>query len=213
MTTPQAGPDRTREKVLNEADRLFAQKGFKAVSVREITGAAGVHLSAVNYYFGSKENLYQEVFRSRVLPKARYFGEILDGLGAREIDLRDLVRTLVSTFARYALEQRATMIRHGPLFFREMAAPSQSFELLVEEVVKPIHHRIADLLARSLKREVERERLLFYSMSLMAMVHHFVHAQTIVQRVFKTDTDDEFLERWIEYLTDFILHGLAAEGG
>lgn len=60
--TRQADP--TRERLLNEAERLFAGKGYDAVSLREITTAAGTHLAAVNYHFGSKENLYLEVFAS-----------------------------------------------------------------------------------------------------------------------------------------------------
>ncbi len=212
MERTQGGPDQTRDKVLNEAERLFAQKGFNAVSVREITGAAGVHLSAVNYYFGSKKNLYGEVFRSRVVPKALQFHEILDGLNrAEEADLRTLIKSLASAFVRHALDQRAQMIRHGSLYFREMANPSQSFQLLVKEIFKPLHQKIAGLLARCLDREVEPERLLFYSMSLMALVHHFVHAQAVFQNIFDNNLDDEFIERWIEYLTDFILHGLTLE--
>lgn len=214
MAKPQEGPDQTREKVLDTAERLFAKKGFNAVSVREITGAAGVHLSAVNYYFGSKKNLYEEVFRSRVVPKARFFNEILKRFDqAREIDLREFVRFLTSAFLEHAINQRERMIKHGPLFFREMASPSPSFELFVDEIIKPIHHKIADLLARCLDREVERERLLFYSLSLMAMVQHFVHARTVVQLILDKEIDDEFRERWVEYLTDFFLHGLSQEEG
>ena len=55
----------TRERILDTAEVLFAQKGFEAVSVREITAAASCNLAGVNYHFGNKENLYLEVFRSR----------------------------------------------------------------------------------------------------------------------------------------------------
>jgi len=43
-----------KEKLLQGAEILFAQKGLQGASVREITTKAGVHLSAVNYHFGSK---------------------------------------------------------------------------------------------------------------------------------------------------------------
>ena len=60
----------TKERILDKAEALFALKGFDAVSVREITGAANCNLAGVNYHFGNKQNLYLEVFRSRWLPRA-----------------------------------------------------------------------------------------------------------------------------------------------
>ena len=60
----------TKERILDTAEVLFAQKGYRAVSVREITSAARCNLAAVNYHFGKKENLYLEVFRSRWVPRA-----------------------------------------------------------------------------------------------------------------------------------------------
>ena len=66
-------PAGTRERLLDTAERLFAERGFATTSVRDITDGAGANLGAVNYYFRSKDNLYVEVFirraglRSRVL--------------------------------------------------------------------------------------------------------------------------------------------------
>ena len=53
--------DLTKERILDTAEVLFAQKGYQAVGVREITSAAKCNLAAVNYHFGNKENLYLEV--------------------------------------------------------------------------------------------------------------------------------------------------------
>ncbi len=61
----------TRNRILEVAEKLFAEKGFRGVSVREITSSAKVHLSAINYHFGFKESLYLEVFRRRFLKRAR----------------------------------------------------------------------------------------------------------------------------------------------
>jgi len=59
-------PTKTRERLLDTAERLFAERGFRAVSVRVITSHAGCNVAAVNYYFGGKENLYREMFRRRL---------------------------------------------------------------------------------------------------------------------------------------------------
>src|SRR6056297_2025959 len=67
--------DNTRERILDQAERLFAAKGYEAVSIREITGAAESNLAAVNYHFGNKMNLYLDVFRERWLERTRRIRE------------------------------------------------------------------------------------------------------------------------------------------
>jgi AcrR family transcriptional regulator len=58
-------PDRAvRERLLDSAAQLFAQKGYASTSVREIVAAAGVTKPALYYYFGSKEGVYLEIMRN-----------------------------------------------------------------------------------------------------------------------------------------------------
>jgi AcrR family transcriptional regulator len=65
----------TKERILSAAETLFARHGFAGASLRQVTAAANVNLAAVNYHFGSKDNLIEEVFRRR-----------LDELNARRLD-------------------------------------------------------------------------------------------------------------------------------
>jgi AcrR family transcriptional regulator len=55
----------TRDRILDAAEALFAQRGFHGVSVRQITGAAGVDVALANYHFGSKQGLLEAVFLRR----------------------------------------------------------------------------------------------------------------------------------------------------
>ena len=56
----------TKERILDAAETLFAQYGFGGTSLRQVTSQADVNIAAVNYHFGSKENLVNEVFRRRM---------------------------------------------------------------------------------------------------------------------------------------------------
>lgn len=62
MTT--AVVDNNRKKLLRAAAELFAEKGFDAVSTRDLCNKAEVNVAAISYYFGGKEGLYLEVFQS-----------------------------------------------------------------------------------------------------------------------------------------------------
>jgi AcrR family transcriptional regulator len=64
MTT--SAPFSTKDRILGAAEELFAQYGFSGTSLRQVTSRADVNIAAVNYHFGSKENLVNEVFRRRM---------------------------------------------------------------------------------------------------------------------------------------------------
>lgn len=61
-----SAPLPTKERILGAAEALFARHGFEGASLRQLTTAAGVNLAAVNYHFGSKDRLIEEVFRRRL---------------------------------------------------------------------------------------------------------------------------------------------------
>ncbi len=74
MATNEAGRPEgqdTRTRILDAAERLFAEQGFAGTSLRQITREAGVNLAAVNYHFGSREQLIHEVFARLVGPVNR----------------------------------------------------------------------------------------------------------------------------------------------
>jgi AcrR family transcriptional regulator len=58
----------TKSRILDAAEALFTEHGFEATSLRQLTSAAGVNLAAVNYHFGTKEELFQAVLTRRLDP-------------------------------------------------------------------------------------------------------------------------------------------------
>ena len=89
----------TKERILDAAERLFADFGYKATSLRDITSEAGVNLASVNYHFGSKDALLTALLDRRFEPVNRRRLELLDGLEASAdgaVDLPALVRAFLS---------------------------------------------------------------------------------------------------------------------
>ena len=60
--------ERARTSILDAAEELFARQGASAVTLRSIAAAGEVNIAAVNYYFGSKEKLFEEMFLRRIVP-------------------------------------------------------------------------------------------------------------------------------------------------
>src|SRR6185437_848559 len=70
----------TKTRILDAAEALFTEHGFEATSLRQLTAAAGVNLAAVNYHFGSKEELFQAVLTRRLDPMNQERIELLEAL-------------------------------------------------------------------------------------------------------------------------------------
>ncbi|MGA7808271.1 TetR/AcrR family transcriptional regulator [Bradyrhizobium sp.] len=109
--------DLTRTAILAAAERLYADRGFGDVTLRDIVAAANVNLAAVNYHFGSKDELIAELFVSRSLALNR---ERLRELRAAEergggiADISEILRALVGPALRGCLgpdNQRSTSAR------------------------------------------------------------------------------------------------------
>ena len=124
----------TRERLLTAAARLFADRGFKKVTVRDICRAARANVAAVNYHFGDKLGLYREVLQRRStrcgrrpMPRAR------PGAGQpAEEQLRRYIRV---SLHRVVGPQRHAWIPR--LIYREMADPTPALDALVEQGIRP----------------------------------------------------------------------------
>ena len=70
--------ENSKQKILNSATKLFAHKGFDAVSVREICKEAEVNLCMISYYFGGKKELYNAIIEDLVEKQTQYAKTFLD---------------------------------------------------------------------------------------------------------------------------------------
>lgn len=107
---------KTKERILDAAEVLFAEKGFSETSLRAITSRAGVNLAAVNYHFGSKESLIQAVFERFLTPFCGALSKHLEQMEA-DGEVPDLER-LLSVVSMLAIGSHGTDPRRAVLFFR-----------------------------------------------------------------------------------------------
>ena len=203
------GEDLTKERILDTAEILFAQKGYQAVSVREITSAAECNLAAVNYHFGNKENLYLEVFRSRWVPRAQCLQEGFRKYLASQESLSEsaVVRALAKAFVDGPLSDDERL-RHSQLMTREMTQPTKAFEQVAEQVIQPFFREVLERLSSVSSDKVGEEEMLLNIFSIFAMVLHFNFARVAVSRLTGRKYDPSFRAQLVEQITQFSLRGL-----
>jgi AcrR family transcriptional regulator len=207
--TEKKQDDLTKERLLNKAEALFAQKGYDAVSVREITAAAHCNLAAVNYHFGNKQNLYLEVFRARWIPRARRLQEFFrKSLTAQDaISPPVVARALAEAFLKGPLSDEERY-RHHQLMARELGQSTEAFELVAEEVMRPFFKKLADMLRPAMPEGLGKEGVMLSIFSMFAMVLYFNFARVAVTRITGREYDGAFKARLVEHITEFSLTGM-----
>src|SRR2546428_5766096 len=94
----------TRTRILDVAEELFGEEGIERVSIRDITDQAKVNLAAINYHFGSKEDLIVAVFERRVVPVNEARLAALDAVEQAAGKKSPKLEAIVEAFIRPALE-------------------------------------------------------------------------------------------------------------
>lgn len=142
----------TKERIIHAAEDLFAQHGFAGTSLRQVTSRADVNIAAVNYHFGSKENLVHEVFKHRMDEMS---GKRLASLAAAIEKDPDNLEAILLAFIQPALA--LTLDRHGASFVRVLARAyaekndglrnflSENYGQVLREFAKAIAHCLPNL--------------------------------------------------------------------
>jgi AcrR family transcriptional regulator len=133
----------TRDRLLKAAERLFADRGFKKVTVRDICRAARANVAAVNYHFGDKLGLYREVMQSAI-DGMRGTNDAAREAGAGQPPEEQL-RRYISIFVDRVLTPGNDAIHR--LINREMNDPTPALDALVEQGVRPRVEYLSGLIA------------------------------------------------------------------
>jgi AcrR family transcriptional regulator len=156
----------TRSRLVEAAGRLFANQGFKRVTIRDISRAADANVAAVNYHFGGKLGIYREVVETAIA-KLRWVTEesIRAGSGKPADErLREFVRVFVQTVAQGG----PTWIRG--LMFREMSDPTPALAELAERGLRPRIAYLSSIIAELLGVPVSDPRVLLCTGSVQSQL-------------------------------------------
>ena len=105
IATEEHSSAETRRRVLDAAEQLFAERGIKGVSIRDITQAAGVNLAAINYHFGTKQGLAAEVIKHCLDPLNEKRLQLLDEVEAKAGGRPPKLEAVLEAMIRPAVER------------------------------------------------------------------------------------------------------------
>ena len=162
----------TRERILDAAERLMADRGIAGVSLNEINTAAGQrNTAALHYHFGGRDGLLRAIMqRHGTWLRARHeelYAEVIGG--GRERDVRGLVEVIVLPVAEYigmGPGQRAA-IRIWTSTLAHPALAIEDVHMMVDLALTRAARTLVEIMAESMPRELAVERLVVASQSVM----------------------------------------------
>ena len=212
LHAPQAPVD-TKARILDAAEALFMEHGFEATSLRLITAAATVNLAAVNYHFGSKEELFQSVLTRRLDPMNQARVALLDRYESETSEPLACERILAALFIP-ALALARDRPRGGSNFLRLLgrayADPAPFIRQFLSQQYAPMIARFKDAFARALPHLPRKELSwrLHFIMGALSYTLAGTDALKIIAELNPVETDND--EILLRRLAPFLLAGLNA---
>ncbi len=195
-----------RERILEAAGEIFAECGFRGATVRKICERAKVNVAAINYYFGGKEKLYSEVLRYwHDFAILKY--PLLLGVG-EDAPVVEQLRAFIRSFL-FRLLDKGKPAWFGKLMAREIIEPTQAFERMVEEIVRPRDRILASIVQRIIGTHVSEEKIRLCCSSIIGQCLYYYHARSILARLYKQDiSNPDEIEQIADHIVQFSMRGL-----
>ena len=197
----------TRDRLLHASEQLFASRGFKDVTVRDIARAARANVAAVNYHFGDKQGLYREVLQVAI-DAIRETNEA----GRRAAEGQppaEQLRRYLSVFLRRVLNPEYETVHR--LIQREIDHPTPAMDALVEQAARPRLEFLGAVVAELMACDPADPRVLRCVGSILAQTIIWVRKNPIAERlgfVFKPTPDN--IDMVARHITDFSVAGIRA---
>lgn len=197
---------RTRRRLLDAATRLFAERGFRHVTVRAICRDARANVAAVNYHFRDKAGLYREVVEEAARVVVSLTQDAIEaGLG---LPPDERLRAYVRIHARY-LERVGPGNRLQQLIHRELQEPTPVLSSVIDRVWRPRFEYLGSIVAALLDLPPDDDRVVRTAVSIHAQIVMFkpspahAHMGRSIKRAFDVGAV-------VEHIAAFSLAGMGA---
>jgi AcrR family transcriptional regulator len=193
-------PIEPKQRILESAISLFAQKGFASVGVREIAKEANVNIAMISYYFEGKVGILKSVLEEFFDQYSQMLKDAVDEGRSTEEAVRRLIGHMVD-FVRENTELALVAYNELPLDLPELA------EIKVEKIT-----RMIGILSGFIKRfgldPEDTYHLGMIGPSLISMVFMNFRIKSILKNIFKVKFDDTYYDDFKETIATLFLSGI-----
>jgi len=171
----------SRQRLIDAAEELFASQGFDGTSIRDLITKAKTNLSSVNYHFGDKKELYEELFsqRLREMRESRLnaIEQVMAGRG--KPTLEKLIRAYAVDFLKPFSDTKRSQ-RLMQLFFRELAEGRLPKNMFLDEMAVPVTTAMEEALV-VLCPDVSRHDIQMGVISITGQLVHIMQVKVLFE--------------------------------
>jgi len=202
---------RVRDRLLDSAEELFCEHGFEGASIRDIAASAECNIASVNYYFGGKEKLYQEVWRRHLILMRVARLASIDKVMSQDEGVPRLEDLLLS-YANAFIEPLVGENRRGwfiKLMSREMIDRHLPPNMFVEEMIIPVMTALQEALVKTCPG-LEESKARLAILSVVGQLIHTVGAETMFEQTNSPDIPKFELTEVVNHIVKFPAAGIRA---
>jgi len=199
---------KTKERLLQAAGEIFAEKGYHDATVAEICEAAEANIAAVNYHFGDKEKLYDEVWRNAFSITSEAYP--LDGSLPADASVQDYLYSYASAILHRIFNEDATGL-FAKLLYREMASPTLALDKIAKDVLFPQSQHLNVIIEKMLGKDLDERQLFLCKHSIIGQCAFYNFSRPLRERVIgKKRMPEDEIDRIAHHIARFSLGGLDA---
>ena len=214
MITASALQAGTKQRILDTAEHLFACEGYRGTSLRAITGKAGVNLAAVNYHFGSKRALLEEVIKRRMGPLNQVRRKRLEEIRARSLTegKRPDIRAVLTAFIEPTILFRESERGAGDFITfigRSFADPDDTVRTVFHRVINPMVQLLFRTVSEALPNQPKD--IIFWRLHFtIGALFHTMHIYGAMKPAFMSMTTDIDARSLVNLIIPYVTAGMKA---
>ncbi len=166
----------TKTKIICAAEKIFAEKGYHNTSLRDITSSAEVNIAAVNYHFGSKEKLFEELLKTRLNPINEIRMELLEQIIIKADnnnalpDLREILKSFFDPVMNL-IEKKQNSRQFIMILGAILHHPDLKLKKIFIKIIRPVTESYFKCICRALP-EIDPEIILIRVQFALGVFHH-----------------------------------------
>lgn len=199
---------RERQSLLLEAaTRVFAEKGFRDTTIADICEKSNSNTASVNYYFGSKDKLYAEVWKKAFQEAIKNYPP--DMHLSPEATPQAKLKAFVNSFLHRMLDS-GELGYAGQILLIELANPTEILEHIKKDAIDPLRKRLVSIIREMLGEQTDERNVEFCVMSVIHQCMGFGFRRGKLPPLLRDLPKNRLIDALTDHITSFTLAGIEA---